>query len=1171
MAEPATSAKPQYSVNYETGEAYRKDGTGGWKRVPSARTAGGGIILKDETGTWKPVPNRDGSISDVLAKGAKPGETFQFKQPSYETRFPDAAPDPESPLAPYLNRPDGGDRMAADALSAVRQQEAADARAEGRTKQQFNQYDFLPQGRTGMAYATENSMEGIGSERAAVAIQGGTLGWGDELAGAIAGAVARAQGYDFGQQAETTTRAMNRDVTDAYAARPLESLAIEAGTGIATSVGAASRLGAFKGAAASGAVYGAGTANRDGAGLSEGLIEGQTGAEIEDGGLADRAIGAAEGGTIGVATVGALKVAEPFVRAGVRKAEAQASKLSDALSSLVGRQGTAQRTQAEKVARAAVRRSMQRSGLTFDQIMEQVRRFEDKPAVLAEVIGQDAVNALTALTRKPGTTSQKAQSIIEDRVGSFPDRAKTDLETATGIPRGTLDDTLEAQVTARQETATPVYRQLFDDFAQAGSRRLEQLSQSPTLQRHLTQAQRAIEDAAAVRGRAPQTLSRMEYWDLVKRSLDDAINSAEARGEATTRVGESVRDLMALKSAVVDELDTITNGAYAAAREVGGEAPRIREAARAGQRALGARNPAEVQRTVADTNPQDLPALRAGMVDDIATRIDKRQLPPSQFATPDKAGKVRAGLGDEAGETFLSRMAAEAELASMGGRWAPRANSVTGTVLENGEAQLAEGAVSIMQWLSTNTLGKLDILARMMRRSGYTQQQMDAMGDLLLSNPREGLRRLGLDPDAPAGGPPAPRAAPAPPSGPDDGGGTPPPQASPNGFNEIMSNGRRVDPAPVKGNGFTSMMRGDMGAALSGALGGGMVPIPVDEDQDFTEALLTRGAAMAGGAAAAVASRRGMAARGADDVAANTFGGVRARTAPKEALDEASRMSASGAGPRAQFERTGSFVDADGRARFEIDDSAAKLRVPAERLAKGGRGQLQDILDHPALYDAYPELAQTKVVIRTQPKGTLGGYNETTGTLELDPSVMRPGNENEIVSILLHEAQHGVQGVEGFARGGSPSGVMARFDTDAGQAVVAQVEAIEAAAAAANSRGDTRAFMEAQGQLRDLMKQARKVGQFETYKHLLGEAEARLVQTRRAMTGAERAASFPLDDLDVPQAKRTVDAKVSPVMKRSAFQTEDETAEAIEDLIAVGYSRADAEELAAMSNQLFSQ
>lgn len=1006
-------------------------------------------------------------------------------------------------------------------------------------------------GKTDDGFAGGVARQGAKMVRGAISgiTEGGMFAWDDELAGVLAGDEAKTARRDAKDAAARDTFFTN------LAGNLVGGSVVPVGSlntaGKIITVGNAAR-GAVGGAVAGGA-FGAGDAEGDAA---DRVDEAKTGALY--GGLA----GAASPAFVAGAGVAGNVVA--------RGAGNVTSALSDALSSLIGKQGTAQKTQAERVARAAVRRSMQRSGLTFEQIMENVRRFEDKPAVLAEVIGQDAVNALTALTRKQGTTSQRAQGLIEDRVGSFPDRARTDLETATGIPRGTLDQTLEGQITQRQEDATPIYRQLFDDFAQAGSRRLEQLGQSPTLQRHLARAQQALADAAAIRGRAPETLSRMEYWDLVKRSLDDAINQAEARGEATTRVGESVRDLVALKNAVVDELDTITNGAYAAARDVGGEAPRLREAARAGQQAFGARNPAEVARTVAETNPQDIPAMRAGMVDEIATRIDKRTLPPSQFATPDKSGKVRAVFGEEAGGQFLDRMAAEADLASMGGRWAPRANSVSGVVLENGEAQLADGAVSVMQWLSTNTLGKLDILARMMRRSGYTQQQMDAMGDLLLSNPREGLRRLGLDPDAPVGGAPAPRATPAPPAGPDEG--SPPPQASPNGFNEIMSNGRTVDPTPVRSNGFTTMLRGDLGAALSGALGGGMVPNPQLEGESFTDNLMQTGGAMAAGAAAGVAARRGIGvARNADDIAAQTFGGIRAANAPREAMGEAAGMARDGASPRAQWEKTRTFVDADGRARFEIDDSGAQLRVPVERLAQGGRGQLRDIMDHPALYEAYPYLATTRVIVRPQPQNALGSYDRVNGVLELSPTIMKAGDEDNIVSVMLHEIQHGIQDLEGFANGGSPAALMARFDTQAGQDIMARVQAVEAASEAAMKAKDNTAFLKAQGDLRDLTKEARRIGKYETYKHLLGEAEARLVQTRRKMTGAERGESFPLDDLDVPMNKRTVDGKVNPLQPRAAFQTEDETAQAIEDLVAAGYSRKDAEELAALTNQLFSQ
>jgi hypothetical protein len=510
------------------------------------------------------------------------------------------------------------------------------------------------------------------------------------------------------------------------------------------------------------------------------------GSQNESGTAEGVAQDAAFGGLLGAGFGVGMKVAEPGAIATYRTAKTAGASLYDAAAAALGRAGGARDRVAGDVAVAAVRRSMDRSGMTLDEIMALVKKYEGKPAVLAEVIGEDAVNALTALANRRGSTPQKALDIGEERAFGRPDRMVGDIEDATGIPAGQLDDTLEAQLEARQEAADPLYKALYKQFnkieafrqpGQTGQvmKRLNRLGRTPLAQRHLQTAKDAVATIAGRRGIAVSKMSTMEYWDLVKRSLDNAIDSAQKRGEGSTRVGEDLRDLVGLKNDLVDELDRLTGGAYAAAREAGGEAPRLRAAATAGQKALQARNPHEVAKTVAATLPQDLPALQAGMVDDLATRINKGTLLPNRFRRPDPAGKVRAVFGDDVGGKIIEKMDAEASLASSGAKWAPRTGPKTSVVLENGPGGMADDLMDAgINLASGNKLGLFRQAMNFMRQRGFSQRQIDAIGDLLLSSPEEGLRRLRmLAPDGVPGNALAPVAG-----GPTDtlppSGGTPP-------------------------------------------------------------------------------------------------------------------------------------------------------------------------------------------------------------------------------------------------------------------------------------------------------------------------------------------------------------------------------------------------------------
>lgn len=105
----------------------------------------------------------------------------------------------------------------------------------------------------------------------------------------------------------------------------------------------------------------------------------------------------------------------------------------------------------------------------------------------------------------------------------------------------------------------------------------------------------------------------------------------------------------------------------------------------------------------------------------------------------------------------------------------------------------------------------------------------------------------------------------------------------------------------------------------------------------------------------------------------------------------------------------------DNKPKFEADDSQAKFNLTAGR--KPG-ATLSDVVDHPTLFQDYPELANVKISFDSSMKPKeLGGYNPGSKTITLNPSVPRSKLENTI----LHETQHAIQSIEGHATGGSPT------------------------------------------------------------------------------------------------------------------------------------------------------
>jgi len=141
------------------------------------------------------------------------------------------------------------------------------------------------------------------------------------------------------------------------------------------------------------------------------------------------------------------------------------------------------------------------------------------------------------------------------------------------------------------------------------------------------------------------------------------------------------------------------------------------------------------------------------------------------------------------------------------------------------------------------------------------------------------------------------------------------------------------------------------------------------------------------------------------------FAGPLARTADLAALRAAQEMAAKGAKAGSIWDKTGWFKAVDGKWKFEIPDQ------PAAYTRRGLYEDLQlgDVLDHPKLYEAYPDLRHETLTLKKElPSGAHGDFTPGAGiTLRTGHSLA--GERGT----LLHEIQHAVQEMEDFARGGN--------------------------------------------------------------------------------------------------------------------------------------------------------
>ena len=149
------------------------------------------------------------------------------------------------------------------------------------------------------------------------------------------------------------------------------------------------------------------------------------------------------------------------------------------------------------------------------------------------------------------------------------------------------------------------------------------------------------------------------------------------------------------------------------------------------------------------------------------------------------------------------------------------------------------------------------------------------------------------------------------------------------------------------------------------------------------------------------------------------FIGAKADTADKMRLSMAQDMIASGADPEQVRKDTGWFQGYDGKWRFEIDDS--DISIDNRKLQKHeSEYTLDEVVSHKALFEAYPELAKTKVVVQYGGlvKGAVGAYIADKDILIINSAIWL--KDEDMKKVLVHEMQHKVQRIEGFARGSSP-------------------------------------------------------------------------------------------------------------------------------------------------------
>lgn len=472
----------------------------------------------------------------------------------------------------------------------------------------FTLIDEVPRAPTGLERAgrfVDNVVRGVA--------QGATLGFMDEIA-----AAARTGAGLWGNYGEALAQERARDA-DFRRESPVAATVANVAGGIASPAGRVAALNPARAASLPGAMA-RGAAGGVALGGAAGFGEGE-------GGLADRAVNAANGAIIGGAIGGALP---PVIRG------------AGALGGAVGRRLglTSGDTDAERI----ILRSAGRDGVTPEEMLQRSRQAGAAPVAVADLGGEDLAGAAAAVARLPGEGRQAASRMVAERGG----RAQS--ERLAGMVRGTIsgDDFAEgvnAVAQRRAAQAAPLYEQAYavtlprdlrlqrfltDPDVRSGIRagiesaRREALTEDRAfnladLGVRITTRRvngQTVEDFQLVGGNTPTRLI-----DAAKRGLDELIEASRGEnGRATSRT----RELTRLRNAMLTEVDRL-NPAFAQARAAFAGQSELLDAARVGRDLIDMR-PSDFQAMIPDIramSDQQREFLRLGLARGLLDRIER--------------------------------------------------------------------------------------------------------------------------------------------------------------------------------------------------------------------------------------------------------------------------------------------------------------------------------------------------------------------------------------------------------------------------------------------------------------------------------------------------------------------------------------------------------------------
>jgi len=842
----------------------------------------------------------------------------------------------------------------------------------------------------------------------------------------------------------------------------------------------------------------------------------------------------------------------------------------------------------EAVAVRAARNALAPAGRSADEIRAvDMAQFGDKPSVLADLT-QNAQNFSVGLSRQPGRAAELASEQSGDLARTRTGRLFTDVQATTKIDPATVTGDIDAAIKQASEEISPAYEKLFADNAGVNSERLMQLADDPVVGPYVRRAIQASESLQTTAGQAP---SNARIWDLVKRGLDRTIESQKRSG------GQAAYELEKARGAIKDELDALMPE-YKPLRDAA-DAPRMRDARKQGAQVAGGGLSVEKVRAIASKfTGKPLTALQMGAVEKIVLDIERAR--GLDGLSSERMREVFGAVFDrETADNLVARIRADQTILKNAQRRDPDFGSATS---QAGMADRGMGAVAADAFRAVRN--PLEAGLAMLSRSGaYTQDQRNRIAEMLYGGATdENLARiygnrpprnaLNVEPPPTPQGPPVNRLGMS---------------GSPEALGAAGGTAIGMATAPDQnGDGVVDAqerMLGGAGGALTGgiagrgvrALGGRASAAPAGKFRGPNQQTFA-GVNAKTADKAALARAQNMEAEGAsrDDIwdATGWFKGVdgkwrfeiddsgakatsaQNRKLRSDALDKQLGDAETASIIRHRADRNGTSAEAAARdLSTELGRpigpnlvDAAKARTRSEHMAfiadleqqlaaKSPDMKLGEAVGHSAVYDAYPDMAERpfKQFGLEGGLGTRAAYDEPADTF-LSSQFQRPEEE---LSSSLHEMQHGVQGREGFARGGSEASFTQQKEAELARDAIhwrreiaakrkempkADWIAVENALVQDFKKNGIMDWLPSQ-KARDLARdkisnpddQLQEIinvygldrntttdSPRRMYERLAGETEARNVQTRRDFTPEQRRAKRPWETQDVPDDQQIV-------------------------------------------------